>query len=65
MLTVNSEILKSVELHEDLELDNLSFSAGKSLPIVIRGALGANTRRLAQAPLVLEAVMRSLEKQTL
>ena len=64
MLTVNSKVLDSVQLHEDLELDNISHSAGELLTVVIRAALGAHTRRLAQAPFVLEAVMKSIEKQT-
>lgn len=63
MLTVYSELLKSIELHEDLILEKLSFSAGDSLFRVMRAAVGAKTRT-GQAPAVLEAVMRTLEKQT-
>ena len=64
MLTVNSELFKSVQLHEDLVLEKLSFSAGASLSSVMRGAIGARTRRVAQSPVVLDAVMKTLEKQT-
>ena len=63
-LTVNSELLSSIPLHEDLELEKLLFPAGTPLSNVIRGALGARTRKFAQSPVFLESVMRSLEKQT-
>lgn len=64
MLTVNSELFKSVQLQEDLVLEKLSFSAGALLSTVMRSAVGARSRRIAQSPVVLEAVMRTLEKQT-
>ena len=48
----------------ELEPENVSFSAGDSLSSVMRTAVGARTRRAAQTPVVLEAVMRTLEKQT-
>jgi hypothetical protein len=64
MLTVYSELFKSIELHEDVILEKLSFSAGDSLFNLMRAAVGAKTRRAAQSPVVLEAVMRTLEKQT-
>ena len=49
-LTVNSELLGSIQLHEDLELEKLLFPAGTPLSNVIRGALGARTRKFAQSP---------------
>jgi small subunit ribosomal protein S29 len=64
MLKVNTEVLDSVPLHEDLVLEKLSFLAGDSLSNVILAATKAKNRRVAQSPLVLEAVMRTLEKQT-
>lgn len=64
MLNVNIKLLSSVQLHEDLVLEKLSFRAGESLSSVLRAAVGARSRRLAQSPVVLDAVMRALEKQT-
>ena len=64
MLNVNSEILRSVPLHENLELEKLQFSAGASLYSVVRAAVVARSRRAIQSPVILEAAMRSLEKQT-
>ena len=64
ILKVNAELFKSVQLQEDLILEKLSFSAGDSLYSVMRAAVGAKSRRKAQSPVVLEAVMRTLEKQT-
>jgi hypothetical protein len=64
MLTINSEVLNSVQLREDSVLDKLSFYDWDSLYGVIRAAVGARSRRIAQSLLVLEAVMRSLDKKT-
>ena len=65
MLTVNEEALKSIQLHEDLVMEKVTYHAGELLSrVIIEGAVGARTRRMAQAPFVLDAVMKTLEKQT-
>ena len=65
MLTVNREALDSIQLHEDLVMEKVTYSAGAILSrVMIDGAVGARTRRMAQASFVLEAVLRTLEKQT-
>ena len=64
MLNVNRELLDSVQLQEDFEWERISHSAGKSLTSVILGTMGARSRKKAQSPVILDAVMRSLEKQT-
>ena len=64
ILNANVELLGLVPLHEDLILEKLSFSAGTKLSSVMRAAVGARSRKIAQSPVVLEAVMRTLEKQT-
>ena len=64
MLNVNLELLDSVELQEDLEWDNKSYSAGATLSSVILAAIGARRRKASLSPVILDAVMRTLEKQT-
>lgn len=64
ILKVNSEVLDSVQLQEDLVLEKMTIFAGTSLSDLIGSTIRAKTRRVAQTPLVLETVMRTLEKQT-
>lgn len=64
MLRVNEELFTSIMLQDDLVLEKRSFSTRESLYDLMRFAVGARSRKIAQSPVVLEAVMRTLEKQT-
>ena len=64
ILKVNSELLNTVLLEEDLVLEKETFTAGKSLSQLLGFAVRAKARKIVQSPLVLETVMKTLEKQT-
>lgn len=64
MLTVNTEALNSVQLQEKLLLEKREVPAGTSVADLIGIAISERSRTVAQSPLILETVMRTLEKQT-
>ena len=64
MLTVNTEALSSVQLQEILVLERQEVPAGTSLADLIGIAISERSRTVTQSPLILETVMRTLEKQT-
>lgn len=64
MLTVNAEALSSVQLQENLLLERQEVLAGTSLLQLINIAISERSRTVSQSPLILEIVMRTLEKQT-
>ncbi|KAF9480354.1 hypothetical protein BDN70DRAFT_618401 [Pholiota conissans] len=63
MLTVNKDLLKNILLREDLVLEKSTLPKGTPLTIVIETALAEKQRSVAQAPLYLDAVMKTLEGQ--
>ncbi|KAF8194975.1 mitochondrial ribosomal death-associated protein 3-domain-containing protein [Pholiota molesta] len=63
MLTINKEALTRLVLLEDLVLEKSMLPKGTSLATVIETAMAEKTRSIAQAPLYLEAVMKTLEAQ--
>jgi len=64
MLTVNKDAFAEIKLIEDLVLEKSVLPKGTALVNVIEAALSERTRSVAQAPLYLEAVMKTLEAQT-
>lgn len=64
MLTVNSDALSEIWLSEDLVLERQTMRAGTPLAEVIELAIAEKERSIAQSPVILEAVMKSLEIQT-
>jgi len=65
MLTVNAEPLGSIQLQENLVLEKQEVPAGTSLVDLIGIAISERSRTMAQSPLILETVMKTLEKQTM
>ena len=65
MLTVNAEALSSVRLQQNLVLEKQEVPTGTSLADLIGIAISERSRTVAQSPLILETVMRTLEKQTM
>ncbi|KDR70846.1 hypothetical protein GALMADRAFT_810886 [Galerina marginata CBS 339.88] len=63
MLTVNQKALSNIPLVEDLVLDKQTVPKGTPLTRVIEIAMAERARTMAQSPLVLDAVMRSLDQQ--
>jgi small subunit ribosomal protein S29 len=63
MLTVNAEALSTIKLRENLVLERQTVPAGTPLSNLIDIAILERSRTVAQSPLILESVMRSLEKQ--
>ncbi|KAF5316594.1 hypothetical protein D9619_006611 [Psilocybe cf. subviscida] len=64
MLKVNSKALAQLTLKEELVLEKRTLKAGTKLTQVIEAIMAEKARSIAQAPLVLDAVMRSLEAQS-
>lgn len=64
MLTTNKEALTKLVLLEDLVLEKSMLPKGTSLATVIETAMAEKKRSIAQAPLYLAAVMKTLEAQT-
>jgi small subunit ribosomal protein S29 len=65
MLTVNKKAFMEIKLSEDLVLEKQTLKKGATLKEVVDVAIVDRKRSTAQAPLILDAVMRSLEVQTL
>ncbi|KAF8159956.1 mitochondrial ribosomal death-associated protein 3-domain-containing protein [Crassisporium funariophilum] len=64
MLTVNDVALRKLTLQTSLQLEKREVPAGTSLAELIEIAINDRSRSVAQAPLILETVMRALEEQT-
>ena len=64
MLKVNSKAFSQLALKEELVLEKKTLKAGTKLAQVVEAMVAEKARSIAQAPLVLDAVMRALEAQT-
>ena len=65
MLTVNTDALNAIKLKENLVLEKQVVPAKTSLADLIGIAISERSRTVAQSPLILETVMRTLENQTM
>ena len=64
MLTVNKKAFTEISLPEDLVLEKQTLKAGTTLKEVVDVAIVDRQRSTAQAPLILDAVMKALEVQS-
>jgi small subunit ribosomal protein S29 len=64
MLTVNKKAFTEITLPEDLVLEKQTLKAGTTLKEVVDVAVVDRQRSTAQAPLILDAVMKALEVQS-
>jgi len=64
MLTVNKKAFTEITLSEDLVLEKQTLKKGATLKEVVDVAIADRKRSTAQAPLILDAVMKSLEVQS-
>lgn len=64
MLKVNPKAFSQLALKEELVLEKKTLPAGTKLARVVEAFMAEKARSIAQAPLVLDAVMRSLEAQS-
>ena len=64
MLTVNKKAFTEITLPEDLVLEKQTLKAGTTLKEVVDVAIVDRQRSTAQAPLILDAVMKALKVQS-